>query len=312
MPGIRTVRSAVALVAAAVTVVACSSTAAGGQPASPPRAETAASAPTSAAVPPTKVLLIVEENENDHSALRHMPFLARLGRRYGHTTHFRASAHPSLPNYLALAGGSTFGVRDDADPSAHRLHAATVFDQALARNDTAKAYAESMPGNCTLTSSGRYAVRHNPWTYFHAAKSRANCRRDDVPSGTRTAGALHDDVVGGTLPTVGMVTPNLDHDAHDGTLAAADRWLKRWMAVIRSGPDWTSGQLAIVITFDENNGTAKPNTVLTTVVSPTTHHVVSSAHLTDYSWTRYADRLIGAHLLRHAKRAHSLRAAFGL
>jgi hypothetical protein len=311
MHGIRFVRSAVALVATVVTVAGCS-TATSGQPAPPTRAETAASAPTPAAVPPpTKVLLIVEENESDHGALRHMPFLAGLGQRYGHTTHFRALAHPSLPNYLALAGGSTFGVRDDGDPSAHRLHAASVFDQALARHDTAKAYAESMPSNCTLTSSGRYAARHNPWTYFHAAKSRANCRRYDVPSGTSRAGALHADVVSGTLPTVGMLTPNLAHDAHDGTLAAADRWLKRWLGVIRGGSDWTSGHLAIVITFDENDG-SHPNTVLTTVVSPTTHHVASSAHFTDYSWTRYADRLIGARLLRHAAQAHSLRSVFGL
>jgi hypothetical protein len=66
-----------------------------------------------------------------------------------------------------------------------------------------------------------------------------------------------------------------------------------------------------VITFDENDG-SRPDTVLTTVLSRSTHHVVSSEHLTHFSWTRYADRLIGANPLRRAQHAHSLRKAFGL
>jgi phosphatidylinositol-3-phosphatase len=260
---------------------------------------------------PTKVLLIVEENETQRSARKGMPFLAKLGRRYGRTTHYRARAHPSLPNYLALAGGSTFGIRDDRNPSAHPIRGRSVFDQALAAHDTAKAYAESMPTRCALKNSGRYAVRHNPWTYFADAKSQSNCRRHDVPAGTVNSGALHHDVVAGRLPTIGMLTPNLCDDAHSCSLAKADHWLKRWIEVIRHGSDWTSGRLAVVVTFDENDG-SHPNTVLTTVLSRSIHHVVSTEHFTHYSWTRYADQVVGVHPLRHAQHAHSLRKAFGL
>jgi hypothetical protein len=264
-----------------------------------------------AAVSPTKVLLIVEENETQASALRGMPFLARLGTRYGHTTHYRALAHPSLPNYLALAGGSTFGVRDDDSPAAHPIHHPSVFDQALAAHETAKAYAESMPSRCGLTNSGRYAVRHNPWTYFADRRSRANCRHHDVPAGTTRSGALHHDIARGTLPVVGMLTPNLCHDAHDCSLATADHWLRRWIGVIRHGSDWTSGRLAVVVTFDENNG-SHPNTVLTTVLSRSIHHVTSAIRLSHYSWTRYAESLAGVRRLGHARTAHSLGHAFGL
>jgi phosphatidylinositol-3-phosphatase len=260
---------------------------------------------------PTKVLLIVEENETQTGARKGMPFLARLGNRYGHTTDYRALAHPSLPNYLALAGGSTFGIRDDRNPRAHRIGGRSVFDQALAAQHTAKAYAESMPSRCALTNSGRYAVRHNPWTYFADTTSRSNCRRHDVPAGTVTSGALHHDVMTGRLPTIGMLTPNLCDDAHDCSLAVADHWLKRWIGVIRHGSDWTSGRLAVVITFDENDG-SRPNTVLTTVLTRSIHHVTSATRLSHYSWTRYADHVIGVHPLRHARHAHSLRKAFGL
>jgi acid phosphatase len=262
--------------------------------------------------PPTKVLLIVDENRTEHAARHRMPFLARIGNRYGHTTHYRALAHPSLPNYLALSGGSTFGVRDDGDPSVHSIRGRSVFDQALARQHTATAYAESMPTRCARTSSGSYAVRHNPWTYFASATSRANCRHHDVPAGTVRAGALHHDIVKGTLPDIGMLTPNLCNDGHNCSPAVADHWLRRWVTAIRRGPDWTSGRLAVVVTFDENDGSHHPNTVLTTVLSPSITHVVSAVHLTHYSWTRYADHLIGAHPLRHARQAHSLRTAFDL
>ena len=46
---------------------------------------------------------------------------------------YTAIRHPSLPNYLAIASGSTHGVTDDGDPSAHQLRGRTVFDQAIAR-----------------------------------------------------------------------------------------------------------------------------------------------------------------------------------
>jgi phosphatidylinositol-3-phosphatase len=260
---------------------------------------------------PTKVLLVVEENHSQAQARSGMPYLVSLGRRYGHTTNYRALAHPSLPNYLALTGGSTFGVRDDSNPAAHPIGGRSVFDQAIARHKSAKVYVESMPENCALTPSGNYAVKHNPWSYFNAPTPRADCRRHDVPAGTTVSGALHRDVVKGHLPTIGMLVPNLCDDAHNCPLATADSWLRTWMKAIEAGPDWKSGRLAVVITFDENDG-VHPNTVLTTVASRSIRHRVSRDRYSHYSWTRLADQLIGAQPLRHARHARSLRVGFNL
>jgi len=272
----------------------------------------ASAAPRHASVKhPTKVLLIVDENHSQSQADSAMPYLVSLGKRYGHTTDYRALAHPSLPNYLALTGGSTFGIRDDSDPAAHRIGGQSVFDQAIARHKSAKVYAESMPKNCALKPSGKYAAKHNPWAYFSSPTSRANCRRHDVPAGTPSSGVLRTDVMRGHLPTIGMVVPNLCNDAHNCSLATADTWLRGWMKVIEAGPDWKSGRLAVVITFDENDG-ARPNTVLTTVASRSIHHVVSRDRYSHYSWTRLADQLIGAPPLRNARHARSLRAGFNL
>jgi acid phosphatase len=267
--------------------------------------------PATAVTRPTKVLLVVDENHSAASARSGMPYLASLGRTYGYTTAYRANGHPSLPNYLALAGGSTFGVRDDNGPSSHRLSGRSVFDQALAAGRTAKTYAESMPGTCALASSGKYAVKHNPWAYFADPASRSNCRRFDVTSGTPLRGPLRDDVLAGTLPNVGLLVPNVCSDAHDCSLATADDWLKSWLTFVMKGPDYRAGRLAIVVTFDEDDYSSG-NTVLTTVVSPYTHGVVSGTAYSHYSWTHYAEIVLGVAALRDAGTAPSLRPAFGI
>jgi acid phosphatase len=260
---------------------------------------------------PSKVLVVVEENRTPRSALAGMPYLAALAGTYGRTTAYKAVTHPSLPNYLAIAGGSTFGVRNDASPSSHHISGPSVFDRVIAGGRTAKTYADAMPAPCTLTATGRYAVKHNPWAYFSDPASRANCRRFDVPLGTTTAGALRHDLDAGTLPTVGLVIPDLCHDGHDCSLATSDAWLKSWLTLVRRGPDYRSGRLAIVVTFDEDDSSAD-NTVQTVVVSPYTSHVVTKRALSHYSLTRYLAELTATTPLRAAATAPSMRTDFRL
>lgn len=259
----------------------------------------------------TKVLTVVLENRSTAAVQDQMPYLRGLGQRYGVTTAYRAVAHPSLPNYLAMAGGSTYGVSDDAAPSRHPVGGPSVFDLALARGRTAKIYAEAMPGSCGQAATTRYAVKHNPWAYFTDAASRANCRRFDVPSGTPQAGALRNDIAAGALPTVGMLVPDICNDGHDCPLATADRWLRGWVDPIMAGPDYRAGRLAIVVTFDEDDR-RDGNRVPTTVVAPTLRGRTVGTALTHCSWTRWAAELAGATPPRAAASATSLGTAFRL
>jgi acid phosphatase len=284
-----------------------------GSPAAPtaPASAAAGTAEAAAGPSPTKVLVVVEENHTSASALRGMPYLASLAHTYGLATAYRAVTHPSLPNYLAIAGGSTFGVNDDADPASHRLAGPSAFDQTLASGRTAKTYADAMPSPCAQDAAGTYAVKHNPWTYFADPSPRANCRKYDVPAGTISSGALRSDITAGTLPNVGLLIPDLCHDGHDCSLATADHWLKDWLGVILAGPDYRTGHLAIVVTFDEDDDSGD-NTVLLVVVAPHTSRVVSPRAFTHYSLTRYFAQLIGKTPLRSAADAASLRADFHL
>ena len=277
------------------------------------------SAPAAAVTPPppvTKLLTIVEENHSQAAALRDMPYLRSLSQRFGRTTNYHAVAHPSLPNYLALAGGSTFGVTDDRSPAYHHLRGPSVFDQVIEHGRTAKTYADGMPSHCYAgysSAAPRYAVRHNPWTYFSDPTSRRNCGRYDVPLGTTSAGPLAADVTRGTLPTLGLMVPDTCHDGHDsGCTDDADAWLQLWIAKIQAGPDWKSGRLAVVITFDEDDGSSS-NTVLTVVLAQRiSSPIVTSGSFDHWSWTRWADEIGHAALLRRAAGSVSLRTPFGL
>ena len=270
---------------------------------SPPAASAAASPAASLAARsgrPSKILVIMEENHSIQQIFPSgMPYLWDLAQRYAYATDWSDVAHPSLPNYLAIFGGSDFNDPQDCAPGAGCTYPGpSVFGQAISRGETARAYEESMPQPCDQGFDGEYDVNHNPWAYFPS--EAASCRADDVPAGTPAGGALAADVRGGALPSVGLITPNLLHDGHDGTPAQADAWLRTWIPVLMSGPDWRSGRLAIVVVFDEGETTEQVPFVL---MAPGLAGVKISAAANQYALTRLIDKVIGAAPLRKASSA---------
>lgn len=278
----------------------------------PAPTSTTASAPdgtTGAGSPVSKVLVVMEENHSTDQVLpAGMPYLWTLARRYGYATDWSDVNHPSLPNYLAIVGGSDFGSPQDCTPGPGCTATGTsVFGQALSAGKTATTYAESMPVSCDRSDSGDYDVNHNPWAYFPAEAGR--CGAHDVAAGTTSGGALATDIRNGALPTVGLVAPNLAHDAHNGTLAAADSWLHDWMTAVMAGPDWQAGRLAVVVVFDEGETT---ETVPFVMIAPGVNGAVVHQALNHYALTRLLDQVIGAPPLRAAASAPDIRPLFGL
>src|SRR6185503_5654177 len=152
------------------------------------------------------------------------------------------------------------------------------------RGKTAKAYEESMSQPCDHGFDGQYDVNHNPWAYFPS--EAASCRAHDVRAGT--------------LPSIGLISPNLLHDGHNGTPAQADAWLRSWVPVLMSGPNWRSGRLAIVVVFDEGDTTEQVPFVLMALG-------LSGVKITkpadQYALTLLIDKIIGAPPLRQASSA---------
>lgn len=283
------------LAAVAVTVLgACAS----GQPSAPVTFATVKPAKV------TKLLVFVVENHSLDQMRAAMPYTAALGKQYAVATSYRAVTHPSLPNYLAMTGGSTFGVTDDGPPASHSTGRPSVFGQALSLGSTAKLYAEGMPGTCATDNSGKYAVKHNPWAYY--VSERSACARYDVP-----ATELAKDAAAGELPNAGMVVPDLCNDAHDCDLSVADGWLRTEIEAVMSGPDWRAGHLALVVTADEDDR-RQDNLVLTAVAHPSLRAAVVTTPLTHYSLARLYSEVLGAQPLGEAAAAPSMATAFGL
>lgn len=272
------------------------------------RTNSSADGPVGAGAPArtvTKLLVFIEENHSMRQMQRGMPYTFRLARKYGYATNYYALDHPSLPNYIGIVGGSTYGINDNDDPSSHPIRGTSVFGQAIKAGKTATMYLDGMPHNCARDNGGNdYAVRHNPWPYF-VRESRL-CRAHNVPVSRLTA-----DIAQGRLPNVGMVVPNNCHNAHGCSLGVADSWFKGYMRKIFAGPDWRSGHLAVVVTADEDDHSSN-NKVLTVMIHPSQHGRVVSTRFSHYALTRlYAD-VLGTPPLHKAGSAASMARAFRL
>jgi phosphatidylinositol-3-phosphatase len=235
------------------------------------------------------------------------PYINLLARGCGLAANYTAVSHPSLPNYIAATSGGTWGITDDNPPSSHPLAVTSIFQQA----SSARSYEEGMPFSCDLTSSGEYAVKHNPEAYF--TPTRTACKAGDVPLGTTSSGAFSKAIKTGKLPAFSFVTPNLCDDMHDCSIQTGDRWLKTWVPTITASPSYRAGNTVLFITWDEDDGSSG-NHVATIVASPyTTPGTKSGTPFTHYSLLRTAEELLAirSHLGRAASAA-SMRSAFGL
>ena len=89
-----------------------------------------------------------------------------------------------------------------------------------------------------------YSKHHNPYAYLSdvVGTSEAN---NLVPFSQFSA-----DLAANQLPDFSFVAPDLDDDAHDGTLAQADTWLKKTLDPLITSPTFQKDGL-LVIVFDE-------------------------------------------------------------
>ena len=196
--------------------------------------------------PPAHVAVIVMENEDFRDIIGAVdtPYINGLARRYALARQMYAISHPSLPNYLALTGGSTFGVSSDCTDC--NLGATSLVDQLERARISWKAYMEDLPRPCfTGAGAGDYAKKHDPFAYYtRVTGNPGRCGRI-VPLARLAA-----DERAGALPRFIWITPNLCHDMHDCDPATGDRFLARLVppllrALGRGG--------LLVLTWDEGS-----------------------------------------------------------
>lgn len=252
-----------------------------------------------------KVLVFVIENKSFAQIKAGAPKLWALGQQYAHATNFQACTHPSLPNYICMAAGSTLGVKDNKNPSSHKLKAANVFGGAWANGRTAKVIADGMGSDrCRQSNYHSFAVRHTGWPYFPA--DRKLCERY-MFNESYYAG----DVKAARLANVELFVASNAHNAHDGSLKTADNWHAARIATAMAGPDWKAGRLTIVITADEDDKKSG-NRIYTAVLHPSLKGKVVTTPLTLPSLSGLLSDFGHSPRLTGAKTAPDMAAAFGL
>jgi phosphatidylinositol-3-phosphatase len=175
--------------------------------------------PTGRFPEPARVAVLVLENRSYDEVIGNpeAPYLNALARRYALATRYYAIGHPSLPNYVALLGGSTFDISSDCNLC--DIAARSLVAQLDAARISWKAYFED------LTSSARPGVRtrlydphYNPFVYYESVRDTSFSRSRVVDFDE-----LDHDLRRG-LPRFSWIAPSVVHDGHNGSLREADRY----------------------------------------------------------------------------------------
>jgi hypothetical protein len=227
------------------------------------------------------------------------PYVNSLARRYASATSYFGVRHPSLPNYLALTAGTTFGV--DTNCTDCQQSGESIVDQLEAAGVSWKAYMGGMPGACFKGAvSGQYAKKHDPFMYYrNVADQPARCS-NVVPESELAA-----DLRAGRVPTFAFLSPGLCDDSHDCAVDAGDRYLARTVPPILSalGP-----RGFLVLTWDEGvsdrgccgglaAGGQIPTVIAGRTVKPGAQLSVPATH---YSILRLIEDALRIPRLRHA------------
>ena len=227
------------------------------------------------------IFTIVMENHNYGTILANTneaPYTNSLIARYSLAANYAAVAHPSLPNYLALTGGSTYGITTDCTDCT--VTATSIADRISASGRTWKSYQESMPAPCFAGDSYPYAQKHNPFVYFNDIRTGSECGKD-VPYSSLAS----DLASASTTPNYAFIVPNLCNDTHDCPIATGDQWLSQNVPLILQSPAFTQQNSALFITYDEDeNGT---NQVATIVITNSTNNV-PAGYRSGVAYTHYS------------------------
>jgi phosphatidylinositol-3-phosphatase len=203
-----------------------------------------ASAPAPHASTYSHVIVVVMENLEYSEATQVTGYQA-LAHRFASASDAYATTHPSLPNYLDLTAGSTFGINSDctscyvaSDNLGAQLSAAKVsWDD----------FSEGVPHRCFLGSDyGLYAGKHNPFRYYDDIRSSYAMCDHLLPYGA----FLHDLHPASRMPRFSFVTPNLCHDGHDCAPDVASKWLSGFVRSVTSSAAWSKHGL-LIVTWDE-------------------------------------------------------------
>jgi phospholipase C len=239
------------------------------------------------------VFLIMMENTAYSDLLNpsntNTTFIQGLASTYGLETDYSGVTHTSLPNYVAVTSGNTWGSNSDDEAQANDgyFNHLSLTDQLDQAGISWKGYMESMPsvgytgnfGDCLTSTSAPdpdctaspsdtgtalYVRKHDPFMQYPDVFNNAQQAANVVPLTQLTS-----DLNSGNAPQFVWITPNECNDMHGGPpecpfpntnsitdparvtlFQDGDSFLKTWVTAIMNSRAWT-GNSAIFVTWDE-------------------------------------------------------------
>jgi len=224
--------------------------------------------PTSGVPHSAHVVLVIEENHTFAEVLSSMPWLVGESNTYAFANDYHADAVGSALDYFWLSSGSgeqAFGCTGSG--CTNPITSDNIFRELTRAGISWKVYADSLPHQGYMGGdSGAYVERHNPAKWYSDVINSPQLQQNMVPFTQFAA-----DMAANQLPAYSLIIPDVNHDAHDGTLPQADAWLKSNVAPLLNQHYFQAGGDGLfIVTFDECDAAVGncPEQVYTVVAGP--------------------------------------------
>jgi acid phosphatase len=211
------------------------------------------------------VWVVAEENHSFEEVIGNtqMPYYNGLLKQAGLATQFYSDQHSSLPALMWFVAGAAVETNNDTVSCQHSED--NVVRELLKRGYSWRSYQEDMPSAGYQGLVGGpddlYARRHNPLVDFTDVCPGTGQDTNSVPY-TQLATDWSD----GKTVNYAWITPDLNDDAHNGTLQEADEWLQAHLPAILARPEFgPGGDGLLFIVWDESDVTDGDNRCSATV-----------------------------------------------
>lgn len=202
---------------------------------------------TWAQVPQSKhVWVLTEENHSYETVIGNsgMPYFNSLAAKYSLATQYYSEQHNSISALMWLVAGQPV-TGNNTTTSCYSVN--NIARQLIAQGYKWRSYQEDLPyPGFSAVNNLNYVRRHNPIIDFTDTCASSQ-KYNSVPYTQLAA-----DIANHATPNYAYITPSLIHDAHSGTLTAADAWLAEHVPAILALPEFQPGGDGILfVVWDE-------------------------------------------------------------
>src|SRR6266705_2677095 len=187
-----------------------------------------------------QLVVVLFENKNLNEVYGPATYMTQLANAFAFSTGWTSITNPSQPNYIALIGGSTFGVSGDGNHP--NLNHPTIVDIIENSGHTWNAIAEGSGSGCSINPDR--GEDHFPFlSYTTITGNAARCA--NLHSGGPA------DVVAALNAGTNFIwfTPNDGHNMHDNSVASGDVWIQSWVPGLLTAMG--TKKAALILMFDE-------------------------------------------------------------